>query len=239
MAYRKPGAKRSPAQRAADYAFERECDSAGMSHEEIAAELSRIRPYTLTRQSVDTDFKKVFALYRNAAVADLTAHRQREIEIAEWLYRDLMRQWKRSCQDATTNTLEIAVGPDGKPLPTPVPAKGAKGPATPEAKPGKHRATKKGQCGDSSLAGRIVDVRARIAKLRGLDAPEKSETVLTGKDGGPVEVEHADKRPIDFVAVAAELRGMFAVPQGNGNGQPLHPTHADAQAGAVSGPAKP
>ena len=100
MAYRKPGAKRSPAQRAADYAFERECDSAGMSHEEIAAELSRIRSYTLTRQSVDTDFKKVFALYRNAAVADLTAHRQREIEIAEWLYRDLMRQWKRSCQDA-------------------------------------------------------------------------------------------------------------------------------------------
>ena len=207
-----PQAKRTPAQRAADYAFERECDNQCMSHKAIATALAKIRPYRICRQMVDKDFNEVERMYRETAVGDLAAHRQRDIEILEWLCRELAEQWKRSCQDATSETVETGLTRKRSAA-----LKGKK----PKIQPGKRRITSKGQCGDPAFAARIVEVRARIAKLRGLDAPERHE--LAGANQGPivtaeVPLDRLTDEELERIVQAGKRRLLAEHPAAPGNG---------------------
>ena len=215
--------KRSKAQRANDLIFTQSKVLRGWPHWKIAQALSEGHPYTLTRQQIQRDVKKLELGWLKEAAKGVADARAREIHVLEELHQELWVAWERSCKDAQTQAVEETSGqPD---------AANAKGDGQKPKR--KKKVTLKGQCGDSSIAGRIIEVRARIAKLRGLDAPERTE--LSGPGGKPVEVENADKRPIDWERVGQELRGVFPLPKTNGNGQPVYPAHPAPETGSVPG----
>lgn len=64
---------------------------------------------------------------------------------------------------------------------------------------------------------------------------ETFRTEVSGPDGGKIELEHANKRPIDGDAFREVVRELAGFPGKNGDGEQVHPAHANPQAGRVPG----
>lgn len=76
---KKRGAKRSPLQRAEDLQLEESLALKGVLHVRIAEEVSKKRPYSICRQQVSVDLKKLQTRYETAAMASLSQQRGRAL----------------------------------------------------------------------------------------------------------------------------------------------------------------
>ncbi len=80
-----------------------------------------------------------------------------------------------------------------------------------------------------------VRLRARelIGNLLGLDAPKRAE--ISGPEGGKIEIEQKVKQDFNHDEYREAFRAVIGVPATDGNGKPIHPAGADAEAGGLPG----
>ena len=161
--------KRSASQRACDLAFiEDKSLNLGWTHEEIAAELARIRPYKISSRQVGYDMETLQNRWKANADQGVAEARAKMIRGLEKRQRLLATEYERSREDAKAQMAEEASGT----------VAGAKGGT-------KKRVTIQGRLGDVAYLRLMTDIDERLAKLRGLDAPEKVEHA--GGGGGAIQ----------------------------------------------------
>jgi hypothetical protein len=155
--------KRSKAQRESDLLFIERLWLRKKTHAQIAEELNKVRPYTLSRQQVAFDCKKLLDRWRKDSAEMIAAAKTRELTGLDEQERELWEAWEKSKLDAERKTVEQTDG-DGE-----------------GGKRNRASVTKEGQCGDAVYQRLILDIRDRRAKLLGLDEPTKTE--LSGTVG--------------------------------------------------------
>jgi hypothetical protein len=149
--------KRSPAQALEDYPVIERLALRGLTQKEIAKELSKIRPYSLTQQTISSDMVKLRELWKESSVIDIDVEKGKLKAHYEYLIAEAQKAWERSQKNAVTVTEA-------------------------ETEKGTFITTKtEGQVGDSRFLAEIRALRAEYKNLFGLDAPRKNE--VTGKDG--------------------------------------------------------
>ncbi len=169
---------RSGFQREADYERITSLYLRGWRQTDIAAELG------LTQQQVSYDLRVVQKRWRESTTMNLDEAKQKELSRIDELQNDFWTAWEESKKDVVT------VGVEKKSVTLKI--KDASGgdiglPAI-ERKDSRRRT---GQSGNPAFLQGVLSCIDRRCKLLGLDAPERKE--LTGKDGGPMQVEQRTK----------------------------------------------
>jgi hypothetical protein len=88
-------------------------------------------------------------------------------------------------------------------------------------------------------AARMMDCASDLERRAAGKATVKIE--VSGPDGGRIELEHKSveaKTGFDFDAYNRLLLSILQVPEGNGAGQPVHPTGPDTEAGDIPQPGR-
>jgi len=155
--------KRTRAQRAADLVIIEGLALKGATETQIADKLSEMRPYTLSRQQIGYDLRKLAKMWAAEAVANLDEHKALALAEVRHLQRTYWDAWERSCKDAETLRQE----------------------GSGEA-PSKIVKTSKGQAGDPRFLTGVQWCIERRCKIIGVDAPTQQEH--SGPGGGPLEV---------------------------------------------------
>lgn len=138
----------------------------------IAAELAKIRDYTLSYVTIAADLKRIRAEWSKSAIADIAAIKHQELEGLADQERECWAAWEKSKLAAEKQKQRVRTGGAGA---------GAGQLA--------ERSTEKAeQCGDPAFQKLILEIREKRAKILGLNAPEKTE--LSGPDGGPLRIEN-------------------------------------------------
>lgn len=142
--------KRSATQALDDYVeIAKMVHRGGLTQKEIAKELSKKRPYTLTQQTISNDIAKLNELWKESAAVDIDTEKGKLKSHYEYLISEAYKAWDRSQQDAET-IIEA------------------------ETKDGTFTTTKReGQTGDSKFLAEIRALLAEYKALFGLDAPRK------------------------------------------------------------------
>lgn len=137
----------------------------------IAAEIKRVRPYSISYVQVSKDLKKIRREWSENALRDIDAIQRQELEGLAEQERECWEAWDKS---------KLAAKKERKKTRT--------GGAQPGTGSIDEKSTEKSdQCGDPSFQRLILDIREKRAKILGLNAPEKTE--LSGPNGGPIPVE--------------------------------------------------
>jgi hypothetical protein len=165
--------KRRPEEIEADLLLISQWLSEGKYHHEIAEEISKIRKYTLSRQQISFDVKKIEARWRAATLENTTDLKAKQLRDLRMRQRELYRAWERSKLDSVRQFAEEST--DGH--------EGGNG----GGKHQKKRLTKEGQCGDAAFMKLILDIDDKIMRLLGIEAPSKHE--LSGPQGTPLQVQ--------------------------------------------------
>ena len=167
-----PVTKRTKEQREADAEVIAKLSRRGYGTKMIAAEIAKIRDYTISYVQVSLDLKKIRAEWSKNALRDMDAIKQQELQGLEDQERELWAAWEKSKSPEEKQKQRVRTGGAGA---------GAGQLA--------ERSTEKTeQCGDPAYMRLILDIREKRAKILGLNAPEKAE--LSGPDGGPIRVEN-------------------------------------------------
>lgn len=151
--------KRSQAQRAADLTIIEDLALKGKTETEIAEELASMRPYTLSRQQVGYDLRKLAKMWEAEAIAELDAHKSKILAEVRHLQREYWDAWARSCEDAETQRIEGAPPRGDSDKPTAA----------------KLVTTRKGQAGDPRFLQGVQWCIERRCKILGVDAPQRAE----------------------------------------------------------------
>ncbi len=143
--------KRSTAQRAADLVIIESLALIGKTEIEIADALAGEeykRPYTLSRQQIGYDLRKLAKMWEAEAVANLDKHKALALAEVRHLQREYWKAWERSCKDAETLRQEGS-----------------------SEKPSRVVKTSKGQAGDPRFLAGVQWCIERRCKIIGVDAP--------------------------------------------------------------------
>lgn len=133
--------KRTPQQREIDFVETARLYARGFMLHEIAEELCRDRDYTLTKQQISLDLKRLRAQWREAAQIDMDQAVGRELARLDEIERQAWRGWERSLRDAEAHI----EGPEGE------------------------RTERRTRSGDPSYLGVIERCLARRAALLGIE----------------------------------------------------------------------
>lgn len=152
--------KRTQAQAIEDYPEIERLSLQGLTQKEIAKELSKKRPYTLTQQTISNDMVRLREIWKESAAVDIETEKGKLKAHYEYLIAEAQKAWERSQQDAVTE----------------IEAETEKGTFT--------TIKREGQAGDPRFLAEIRALRAEYKALFGLDAPKRSE--LTGAGGAPL-----------------------------------------------------
>ncbi len=164
--------KRTKSQRALDMIVINDMVVRQRPHPEIAAKLCEGKDYTITRQMVAKEVRKLEKTWADYVRRDVIEHKKEQVTALRVLEKELWVAWDKSKLDATRRTAERDDGGAGM---------GKKKAGT------KQRVTTEGQCGDSSYPKLILDVQCRISKLLGLEEPQRLE--LSGPGGAAIQTE--------------------------------------------------
>jgi transposase len=147
----------------------------------------------VSQGQVNHDLKLIQTRWRESSIMDMNEAKQRELARLDELEREYWAAWEQSKNERTKARQES----DGK---------------SKDGKPNVVRATMEREQRDGNpafLAG-VMSCIERRCKLLGLDAPAKAE--LTGKDGGPIKTEVANKPDLSKLSVdeLLQLRSVLA-----------------------------
>jgi hypothetical protein len=147
----------------------------------------------VSQGQVNHDLKLIQTRWRESSIMDMNEAKQRELARLDELEREYWAAWEQSKNERTRARQES----DGK---------------SKDGKPNVVRATMEREQRDGNpafLAG-VMSCIERRCKLLGLDAPVKSE--LTGKDGGPIKTEAANKPDLSKLSLdeLLQLRSVLA-----------------------------
>jgi transposase len=147
----------------------------------------------VSQGQVNHDLKLIQQRWRESSIMDMNEAKQRELARLDELEREYWAAWEQSKNERTRARQES----DGK------------------SRDGKHnvvRATmeKEQRDGNPAFLAGVMSCIERRCKLLGLDAPAKAE--LTGKDGGPIKTEVANKPDLSKLSVdeLLQLRSVLA-----------------------------
>jgi len=150
--------KRTPAQIQIDRIKIAEMLLAGKQLTEIAQALG------MTRQMVAYDRDKIFEEWRNTAIEDLDFYFKRELMIHEKLYREAMKGWEKSCQEAQKAKKVVYSGEGNK--------------STAVVLNERTEVSKEQTAGDSRFLYVAAQIRAKIIELLGLAKPQQIELLM-------------------------------------------------------------
>jgi hypothetical protein len=153
--------KRSRAQRAADFILIEELSLKGKSETQIAEAVSDVRPYTLSRQQIGYDLRKLAKKWQAEAVGTLDEFKAKALAEVRQLQLEYWQAWERSCQDAETETRKQRLAGEG------------------EVK--EMTKVTKGQAGDKRFLDGVQWCIERRCKILGIDAPNKTDLTSDGK----------------------------------------------------------
>ncbi len=155
--------KRTPAQILADMAYIEHAVVRGKWQRDIAKELSAIRPYTLSRQQIAYDYRKIQETWKAEMVEEIDAEKRKLLRKLDHQEVELWAAWDKSKLDHTKRNEERTTS-------------GANGTSK------KVRTEKETQCGDVAYMEALLKIHERRAKILGLDAPAQ----IANADGGNV-----------------------------------------------------
>jgi hypothetical protein len=164
--------KRSEAQKAADLEFFEHWHIRGKSERQLAKMIAEIRPYTLCRQQINQDLKKLRERWQESALVKRTDAIARELAGLDAQEDELWQAWEKSKHEAMTKTEESFTT-------------AGKGKSKRSKKINRQRITTEAQCGEASFQKLIGDIQIQRRQLLGLDAPAKVQPV--GDDWMPQE----------------------------------------------------
>jgi hypothetical protein len=132
----------------------------------------------VSQGQVNHDLKLIQQRWRESSIMDMNEAKQKELARIDEVEIQFWEAWERSKSERTRARQES----DGK---------------SKDGKPNVVRATmeKEQRDGNPAFLAGVMSCIERRCKLLGLDAPAKSE--LTGKDGGPVQVDAIVKSAIE------------------------------------------
>jgi transposase len=147
----------------------------------------------VSQGQVNHDLKLIQQRWRESSIMDMNEAKQRELARLDELEREYWAAWEQSKNERTRARQES----DGK---------------SKDGKPNVVRATmeKEQRDGNPAFLAGVMSCIERRCKLLGLDAPAKAE--LTGKDGGPIKTEVANKPDLSKLSVdeLLQLRSVLA-----------------------------
>jgi hypothetical protein len=147
----------------------------------------------VSQGQVNHDLKLIQTRWRESSIMDMNEAKQRELARLDELEREYWAAWEQSKNERTRARQES----DGK---------------SKDGKPNVVRATmeKEQRDGNPAFLAGVMSCIERRCKLLGLDAPAKAE--LTGKDGGPIKTEVANKPDLSKLSVdeLLQLRSVLA-----------------------------
>lgn len=168
-----PVTKRTKEQREADAEVIAKLSRRGYGTKMIAAEIAKIRDYTISYVQVSLDLKKIRAEWSKNALRDINAIKQEELEGLADQERECWAAWEKSKLAEEKQKQRVRTG-------------GATGAGAGQL--AERSTEKKEQCGDPAFQKLLLEIRDKRAKIMGLNAPERTE--LSGPDGGPLRIEN-------------------------------------------------
>jgi transposase len=179
--------KRTPFQREEDLVQITRLYLQGRTQRDIAEAVG------VSQGQVNHDLKLIQTRWRESSIMDMNEAKQRELARLDELEREYWAAWEQSKNERTRARQES----DGK---------------SKDGKPNVVRATmeKEQRDGNPAFLAGVMSCIERRCKLLGLDAPAKAE--LTGKDGGPIKTEVANKPDLSKLSVdeLLQLRSVLA-----------------------------
>ncbi len=147
----------------------------------------------VSQGQVNHDLKLIQQRWRESSIMDMNEAKQKELARIDEVEIQFWEAWERSKNERTRARQES----DGK---------------SKDGKPNVVRATmeKEQRDGNPAFLAGVMSCIERRCKLLGLDAPAKAE--LTGKDGGPIKTEVANKPDLSKLSVdeLLQLRSVLA-----------------------------
>lgn len=166
-------AKRTKAQRLDDLVTISSLYARGFTQRQIAAELAKSRPYTLSHKTICRDIKDVIAQWRETMVQNVDDLKSAELLRINEIEREAWREWERSKTGKERTLAERRTGGEN---------------------PGeKASVTREGQCGDPRYLQVVQKCIEQRCEVLGLDAPTKLEHA--GPNGAPIPVQQV--KPIE------------------------------------------
>ena len=162
--------KRTPKQIEADAEVIATLTRRGYGLKQIAAEIGKIRNYSLSYAQVSHDLKKIRADWAESARSSIEAIKHQELEGLADQERECWHAWQKSKTEHVKKRTKTKPG------------------TLTGTRSVENTTEKEEQCGDPAYMRLILDIREKRAKILGLNAPEKAE--LSGPDGGPIRVEN-------------------------------------------------
>lgn len=177
--------KRTVLQREEDLKLIAELHLAGLSQAEIAARISSIRPYTLSREQVRYDLNNdVKPAWREKNAGNLADLKARELESIKRQEQILMEAWEESKIPIESVRLE-STPPEGGGEPQML----------------RIIKTRTKRHGDPKFLSQIIELRSQRIKILGLDAPAKIEV----SESGMSPERHEQLRAAYYHKVRTEL----------------------------------
>ena len=198
-----PQVKRTKPQRAADLVLLMQWAAKGLQQQEMADQLSKLRNYHVTQQTISRDMKEVVKIYHQMAGEELGAARGRVLASLEVRRREAFAAWERSKEAATKQTMTVDGVIDD--------AAGSKA----KGRKGKKTNVTEAQCGDPAFLSRLHEIDQEIARLLGLYAAERMEH--SGPNGEPISIYLPQKGSViseptgGLVAIALPEKGKTNV----------------------------
>ena len=154
--------KRNHTQLVIDMSIIEEMHLKGKPSHEIASYLSNNRPYTITRQQIDYDLKKIEQRWSQSNLDKITKYKDTEIAKINLLCRTYWDAWERSCSDKQITNSEQSDGDAGT----------------------KRRAAlkKENRDGNPAFLSGVQWCIEEICKIKGLHAPIKIKDVTELSD---------------------------------------------------------
>jgi len=75
----------------------------------------------------------------------------------------------------------------------------------------------------------------RLSEIHGYNAPTHHTQHISTPIGEKIVLEHKSKEKFDLDEFGRIQQALFGIPARDGNGEPIHPPHANGEAGGVSG----
>ncbi len=189
--------KRTPKQIEADLVFISECLIHGLGQQQITDKLAEIRPYTLCRQQIASDIKKLEGRWLAAQSENMAAVKSRALRNAEYYRKEAMSAWDKSKKDAVRKSVDEVESDSGD---------------------GGTKTTKsvstEAQCGDIAYLSFASAMDDKVLKLYGVSL---NKIELSGPDGGAIPTESSQE--LDLNKLSREqliaLEGIIATQNEN------------------------
>lgn len=152
------GPKRTPREREVDIPVEIRLWVRGLSLKEIAAEISKDRPYSVGYSTIDRDIKIERAAWRSETLGAIDELIACELIRVNQIEREAWDAWERSKKDSERSVTERKTG---------------------ESETMRAQMVREGQCGDPRYLTQVQWCIDKRCKLLGLDAPQRSQIEVT------------------------------------------------------------